>query len=111
MPYIAYEATGVLHGTFARVTGSNDVQANAMMRVVKTLGWGYLAIFHEEGNRGLRLAGDQCTPRPGPAWPSASDRARASKVGGCTTTRGLMHILRFELKGRSGHTPNRCISR
>ena len=97
---------------FVQLDSTNELEAPHVARLARRYHAAEVApIFHEEGNRGLRLAGDQCTPRPGPAWPSASDRGRASKVGGCTTTRGLMHILRFELKGRSSHAPNRCISR
>ena len=80
---------------FVQLDSTNGVEASH----VKTLARRYHAtevtpIFHEEGNRGLLLKGDQCTPR------LASDRGRARRVG-CTTTRGVMHVLRFELHSRA----------
>lgn len=99
---------------FVQLDSTNELEAPHVARLARRYRAAEVApIFHEEGNRGLRLAGDQCTPRPGPYLASDGGRASSARGGGCTTTRGLMHILRFELNGRSSHMqePNRYRNR
>ena len=79
---------------FVQLDSTNRVEASHVKRLAgRYHATEVIPIFHEEGNRGLLLKGDQCTPR------LASDRGRA-RVG-CTTTRGVVHVLRFELHPRA----------